>query len=292
MREAAYPLDIAADMLECQQKKIMTEWAKGNIQIVLDFGEEFSEYGEISAPATTDYFPEELLNPGQVEDFISTFLGKPSTFVEHIPGFHHDYSQSGFYYEGSTDGVGPPTKRVSEDGKPDTQQISARLCGYWAVPYEEFSRLHIQQSFKLKPHSHNPALSAVTLTCKRAPEKKLLRITKTDMQIMRELLAKQQSRRPTAPPSEPTAPEVHGNIERFALERERVLAAALYVAHHYKPEIGKSFKSHAQCIHNYSFLFWPDDKHRPEPERLAKILADAARRPEEWKILGGKAKEK
>ncbi|MGL4890550.1 MAG: hypothetical protein ACRC52_07065, partial [Aeromonas veronii] len=188
----------------------------------------------------------------------------------------------------------------SEVSTPDLMTVrDVLLFGYWVVPYGEFLRLHVQSRFTLKPLSSDPKESAVTATFTpgegsrriNAPDKKNLRITATEIKAMRELLAKQQKRQPPTPIESATT-EFHGNVERFALERERVLAAALYVAHHYKPEVGKTFKSHAQCIYDYRFLFWPDDKHTPEPERLAKILADATRRPEEWKILGGKSKAK
>ncbi|QXN83720.1 hypothetical protein JMJ85_00590 [Salmonella enterica subsp. diarizonae] len=39
MTETTYPLDVAAEMLECQQKKIITEWAKNTISVVMDFGD-------------------------------------------------------------------------------------------------------------------------------------------------------------------------------------------------------------------------------------------------------------
>ncbi|EOB9836428.1 hypothetical protein ACIZPR_002729 [Escherichia coli] len=86
MYENTYPIDTAASILGCTQKKILTEWAKGTIKIALDFGPEssinrqsYTDYdrwgypakpwniASISAPATNDYFPPELLQPEEGE---------------------------------------------------------------------------------------------------------------------------------------------------------------------------------------------------------------------------------
>ncbi|SPX20561.1 hypothetical protein [Escherichia coli] len=82
-------------------------------------------------------------------------------------------------------------------------------------------------------------------------------------------------------------------MERFALEREKVLAAALYVAYHFPKDVGKTLKSHAEAIEKHGYLFW-DGNPTPTPDagRIAKILSDARRLPNEWKILGGNAKAK
>ncbi|MGY4028370.1 hypothetical protein ACW5WQ_20895 [Aeromonas rivuli] len=306
MREAAYPLDIAAAILECQPKKIMTEWAKGTIKVVLDFGEKPSAAllhsgwgGYIYAPATTEYFPDELLTPefsGPREDDspLAAIVGHYENRLEKsIPAFQRDYSQSGFYFEGPSQWFNGIERLYDEAADAEFMQVNMRFYGYWAVPYEEFSRMHVQGKFKLKPYSPDPLSLAVTLTCNYPPEKKNLRITETEMQVMRELLGKRstKSQGQTATTTETTAQQEHKHVERFALGRERILAAALYVAHHYKPEIGKSFKSHAECIEKYGYLFWKDEA-APDHERITKVLSDATRRPEEWKILGGNANKK
>ncbi|HDO1316319.1 hypothetical protein [Aeromonas veronii] len=298
MYEKAYPLDIAAAMLECQPKKIMTEWAKGTIRIVLDFGDKPTYThtgirhevrspwrGRISAPATTNYFSGELINPP---------FSSNQELSEDIPEFYRDYSQSGFYFEGCYQGCYRGVERLHDEASTtDHLQIDAHVYGYWVVPYEEFSRLQVQKQFKLKPYPSDHTSSAVTLICGHAPSQKELRITETEMKVLEGLLVKRPVKRQAQDaPVEATAQGEHGNIERFALERERVLAAALYVARHYKTEIRDSLISHAECIYKYGFLFWKDGKKVPEPERLTKILSDAAKRPEEWRILGRKANKK
>lgn len=309
--EDSFSLEEAAEKLGCQQKKIMAEWANGNIKMVLDFGPEenvnpdlWDKYdrhyrdispwclADVSAPATEAFFPNELLTPLLTPSFLN-----PSCLEEDNPTFFQSYGQSGFYYSSENSKA---EKQPSKDGASDVMRaIGVLLFGYWVVSYREFLRLHIQSSFTLKPLTDDPNELTVAATFipgegsrrVNAPDKKNLRITATGIETMKGLIAKQNKRQQPLP-IEAATQEFHGNVERFAIERERVLAAALYVARHYKSEVGKTFKSHAQCIHDYRFLFWPDDKSTPEPERLAKILADAARRPEEWKILGGKQKEK
>ncbi|MFK3810824.1 hypothetical protein ACI1VO_29290, partial [Escherichia coli] len=87
MYENTYPIDTAASILGCTQKKILTEWAKGTIKIALDFGPEssinrqsYTDYDKwgypakpwniasISAPATNDYFPPCLVSTYDAAD--------------------------------------------------------------------------------------------------------------------------------------------------------------------------------------------------------------------------------
>lgn len=309
MYEKLYPLDTAAEMLGCQQKKIMAEWAKGTIQIVLDFGPEngiktdsYTDYdrwgypaspwnsADISAPATPDYFPDGLLNP--------EWLGSKEFGRKVLPTFYHEYSQSGFYFDETH-------SRKEERDTGNLWVINILLYGYWVVPYEEFSRLQVQDSFTLKACSRKPTLASVTAIFTphggsrriHAPEKKNLRITESNMNVMRKMLARRPGHQQaqTLPEEQPEQSKSHGGVERFALEREKILAAALYVAHHFPKEAGKTFKSHAECIDKHAYLFWkggPEGDTAPDPERVAKILSDATRTPGEWKILGGNAKSK
>ncbi|EBR8049216.1 hypothetical protein DRT60_00205 [Salmonella enterica subsp. enterica serovar Altona] len=309
MYEKLYPLDTAAEIMGCQQKKIMAEWAKGTIQVVLDFGpedgikpESYTDYdrwgypalpwnsADISAPATVEFFPDDLLN--------GEWLGSPEKGHEIFPTLYHEYSQSGFYFD----------ERYSEREERESSKLCVKnvlLYGYWAVPYEEFSRLQVQDSFTLKVCSRKTALTAVTAIFTprggsrriNAPEKKNLRITESDMAVMRKLLSGRPGHQQAQPPAEEPQEhaKTHGGVERFALEREKILAAALYIAHHFPKEKGKSFKSHAECISKHAYLFWkggPEGDTPPDPERIAKILSDATRTPDEWKILGGNAKSK
>lgn len=323
MYETAYPIDAAAEMLGCQQKKIMAEWAKGTISIVLDFGSEEKispeSYGgydqrgniirpwnaaDISAPATTEYFPDELLNPKRVKRLFHSPTariraiesGSEDAMYEYeIPTFFHEYAQSGFYF----DERHSRAKKTDDTG---VMQISdVLLYGLWGVPYSEFARVHVQDSFSLRTCSPDPALSAVVVTFTpgdgsrriNAPDKKNLRITESDMAVMRKLLANRPGHQQAQPMPEelPGQPKSHGGIERFALEREKILAAALYVAHHFPKEVGKSFKSHAEAIAKHGYIFWQNEP-APDAGRIAKMLSDAARPPSEWKILGGNAKSK
>ncbi len=300
--EDSFPLDAAAEMLGCQQKKIMTEWAKGNINVVLDFGSEenmdtdvWDEYGryhnriwpwniaDISAPATTDFFP-------------ADFFDKDVWLYGNT---YHAYGKSGFCH---CHGHSVIKYQAGEGGEPGVMTVQCVLLfGHWVIPYSEFIRLHVQSRFALKPHSSHSSMAAVTATFTpgegprriNAPDKKNLRITESGIAVLRKLLSK----RPAKPQeqadsaTETTAPQEHKHVERFALGRERILAAALYVANHYKSEIGKSFKSHAECIEKYGYLFWKDEA-APDHERITKVLSDATRRPEEWRILGGNANKK
>lgn len=312
MYETLYPLDTAAELLECQQKKILTEWAKGTINIVLDFGKPstlniscYEKYdsrsyssippwntANVTAPATKEYFPSVLLSP---EESILGGYSYESVF--------HEYLNSGFYFNDRYSGVEQIKGKLDNT---DIMQVSnVLLYGLWAVPYSEFSRIHVQESFTLRACSPKAAFSAITATFTpgngsrriNAPEKKNLRITESDMEVMRKLLAHRPGYQQIQPPTSEIAeqPKAHGGVERFALEREKILAAALYVAHHFTKETGKSFKSHAECIDKHSYLFWrggPEGDTAPDPERVAKILSDATRTPDEWKILGGNAKLK
>lgn len=314
MYEPTYPIDTAAEMLGCQQKKIMTEWAKGTIQIVLDFGAKDKvkpashedvdarynrltpwNIADISAPAKDDFFPTDLLNPKKEERPLFFFeADKGKELVTVFPSLYHEYSQSGFYFDHKH-------SRAVPDGAGVMLVYDVLLYGLWVVPYSEFSRVHVQDTFTLQACSPNAAFAAVAATFTpgigsrriNAPEKKNLRITESDMGVMRKMLAKRPGHQQaqTLPDEQPPQSKSHGGIERFALEREKILAAALYVAHHFPKEKGKTFKSHADCIDKRSYLFWKDEP-APDPERVAKILSDATRIPDEWKILGGNAKSK
>lgn len=319
MYETTYPIDTAAEMLGCQQKKIMTEWAKGTIHIVLDFGPQEKikptsyedidtryrritpwNIADISAPATVEYFPNELLNPRKEDRLISLLTRDSGTeSVTVFPSLYHEYSQSGFYFDIRHSKVRRP------DGTDVIQVFDVLLYGLWVVPYSEFSRIHVQDSFTLQAYSLKAAFAAVSATFTpgsgsrriNAPEKKNLRVTESGMDVMRKLLARRPGHQQTQPlPDElPEQSKSHGGVERFALEREKILAAALYVAHHFPKETGKTFKSHAECIDRHAYLFWkggPEGDTAPDPERVAKILSDATRTPEEWKISGGNAKQK
>lgn len=288
MRETTYPVDIAAVMLGCQQKKIIAEWARGTFRMVLDLGAKPISDPErggdifgwhdgiyVIAPATTEYLPQWLI------DF------KDESEIHR----HHDYPQAGFYFSSQYSGTSCPDHL---DGMKSV--LDVLLYGYWSVTYEEFSRLHVQDGITLHPYSPNQALDAISAIIDdrgQWPDKKELRVTKTDLELLGKLLTKHPTRHQEQvhPLSETTAPQEHKNTERFALGRERILAAALYVAHHYKSEIGKTFKSHADCIDKYGYLFWKDEPV-PDHERITKVLSDATRRPEEWKILGGRAKKR
>ncbi|EAA8417607.1 hypothetical protein Q1E02_004850 [Salmonella enterica] len=316
MYENTYSIDTAAEMLGCQQKKIMTEWAKGTIRIVLDFGprervrpasyeDVDARYNrivpwniaDISAPATEEYFPTELLNPKKEERPIALFsMDSGTELVTILSTLYHEYSQSGFYFDRKH-------SRLAKHDDAGVMQISdILLYGLWAVPYSEFARLHVQESFTLRPCSPKAALTTVAATFTpgsgsrriNAPDKKNLRITESDMAVMRKLLASRPGHQKAQPMPEelPEQPKSHGGIERFALEREKILAAALYVAHHFPKEVGKSFKSHAEAIEKHSYLFWNGKPPAPDAGKIAKILSDATRVPKEWKILGGNAKSK
>lgn len=304
MYETAYPIDTAAEMLGCQQKKIMTEWAKGTINIVLDFGSpdalnhgRFEKYdsrsyspvtpwnaASITAPATAEYFPDGILS------FDDKYLHE---------SIFHEYYNSGFYFDNRYSKA--ELLEEKQDCADVMQASNVLLYGLWSVPYGEFARVHVQESFTLRPCSPKAALTTVAATFTpgggsrriNAPDKKNLRITESDMAVMRKLLANRPGHQQAQPVPEalPEQPKSHGGIERFALEREKVLAAALYIAHHFPKETGKTFKAHAEAIEKHAYLFWKDEP-APDAGRIAKILSDATRVPEEWKILGGNAKSK
>ncbi|ECW2473944.1 TPA: hypothetical protein H1884_004663 [Salmonella enterica] len=308
MYETTYHIDTAAEILECQQKKILTEWAKGTINLVLDFGSPdklsrdcYEKYdsrsyssippwnaASITAPATKTFFPEKILSPQKTE-FDDGY------YYENI---FHEYLNSGFYFNKH---YSKTEKLKDEHDNIDIMHVyNVLLYGLWVVPYSEFSRIHVQESFTLRVCSHKSALSILAATFApgdgsrriNAPDKKNLRIIASDIEKMRELLSGRANKQMLSPTSIAVEQQKqHGGIERFALEREKILAAALYVAHHYPKEIGKSFKSHAEAIEKHSYIFW---KNEPAPDagRIAKMISDAARPPEEWKILGGNAKAK
>lgn len=305
MYENTYPIDTAASILGCTQKKILTEWAKGTIKIALDFGPEssinrqsYTDYDKwgypakqwniasISAPATNDYFPPELLQPSK--------LFHDDDEPESI---YHQYSQSGFFFDSDYSAA------QVHDGK--LMVVSnVLLYGLWTVPYAEFSRVHIQDTFTLNPYTNNPSLSKVTATFTprggsrriNTPEKKNLRITDSEMTVMKKILAQRPGHQRTEQPTDDRNQEkqdTHGGVERFALEREKVLAAALYVAYHFPKDVGKTLKSHAEAIEKHGYLFWDGNPTlTPDAGRIAKMLSDARRLPNEWKILGGNAKAK
>lgn len=318
MYENTYPIDTAASILGCTQKKILTEWAKGTIKIALDFGPEssinrqsYTDYDKwghpvkpwnianISAPATNDYFPPELLQPEEEKEFrFFPSDNEPKSILIWKDVYHqYSHSQSGFYFDSKHSEV------QGHDGK--LMVVSGVLLyGLWAVPYAEFSRVHIQDTFTLKPYTSNPSLSKITVTFKpsgdsrriNAPEKKNLRITDSEMMVMQKILAQRPGHQRTEQPTDDRNQkkhDIHGGVERFALEREKVLAAALYVAYHFPKDVGKTLKSHAEAIEKHGYLFW-DGNSTPTPDagRIAKILSDTRRLPNEWKILGGNAKAK
>lgn len=310
MNEATYQLDIAAEMLGCQQKKILTEWAKDTISVVIDLGDE--------TEGNTANLSVDLSNQPRRDEFFNRFPGEsfnPFQLLAENRRLTRDerkrndelmdesqrellcwYGQSGFNI--------PHRMRDEATNKnnKDRNIIKTRayIFGLWRVSYTDYSRQQVQRSFTLTPYPKNASSENLTATFE-APSnsntptlaKKNLRLTESSVAIMRQLLANRPGRQQARPAQEelPEQPKSHGGIERFALERERILAAALYVAHHFPKEAGKTFKSHAGCIDKHSYLFWKDEP-APDPERVAKILSDATRTPDEWKILGGNAKPK
>lgn len=116
------------------------------------------------------------------------------------------------------------------------------------------------------------------------------------MTVMKKILAQRPGHQRTEQPTDDRNQEkqdTHGGVERFALEREKVLAAALYVAYHFPKDVGKTLKSHAEAIEKHGYLFWDGNPTlTPDAGRIAKMLSDARRLPNEWKILGGNAKAK
>ncbi|HGG5991461.1 TPA: hypothetical protein ACJG4C_000279 [Salmonella enterica subsp. diarizonae serovar 61:r:z53] len=306
MTETTYPLDVAAEMLECQQKKIFTEWAKNTISIVIDFGEgERNILARMSIDAKTQPDKNEFFNSVSINDLAYTYIyGKLTEeqkqrngriFDENARDVFRQYGYSRFKID-SRDREHAEIKN-SKSGS-ETIEIEAIIFGLWKVNYNDFSRQQVQDYFTLTPYPNGVISGEIKATLKsNCAEpfklvKKNLRITASDMEKMRKLLSVRANKQ-IPPPASIAAEQQkqHGGVERFALEREKILAAALYVAHHHPKEIGKSFKSHAEAVEKHSYIFW---KNEPAPDagRIAKMISDAARPPEEWKILGGNAKAK
>lgn len=315
MAEKTYSLDVAAEILECQQKKLLTEWAKNTINIVMDFGDEIDgPIAHFFINTNTQPSSNEFLNsfPDEFPSYIP-YINKPIPLdikkrneeieAEQRRELLRQYGQSGFSIPHFLRRRAKVNHSEAAKGQ-DVIETDACIFGLWRVSYNDFSRQQVQKNFILTPYpsgdisdeikayftpSHHNAIYALT--------KKNLRVTESDMSVMRNILIKRPNHRPVQQPVNITTKqlETHGGIERFALQREKILAAALYVAHHFPKEIGKSFKSHAECIDKHSYLFWkggPEGDTAPDPERVAKILSDATRTPNEWKILGGNAKQK
>ncbi|ECI0425734.1 hypothetical protein AH312_01800 [Salmonella enterica subsp. enterica] len=303
MNETTYQLDIAAEMLGCQQKKILTEWAKGTIQIVLNFGDRTTqERAKLSIDSSTQ--------PNS-KDFFSRFPGERPLFAYGValqPNIQRRNSeieaemsrellrhcgQSGFNILNNQ-------RENSKMSEGEVIETEAYIFGLWCVSYSDYSRQQVQSNFTLTPYPDGAEQSGVTATYTPGYDKdytlakKNLRITESGVSIMRKLLANRPSPQLTQSMSEVSMEQLksHGGIERFALEREKILAAALYVAHHFPKEVGKSFKSHAEAIEKHSYLFWNGKPPAPDAGKIAKILSDATRVPKEWKILGGNAKSK
>ncbi|HFW3713947.1 TPA: hypothetical protein ACIBKF_003191 [Salmonella enterica subsp. enterica serovar 6,7:y:-] len=288
MYETIYHVDIAAELIGCQQKKIITEWAKGTIDLIIDFGSPEGCYRDreaynatITAPVTKEYF---------TVDFYDC---KP-----------HDYGYCGIYP------LELLQNEIEEKAHKNAELITLHTClyGFWILPYSEFARANIQRSVTLKPYPPSKKYSdmVITFTPKHRAyklDKKILRITSRHMDKLHEILSEKNNKTEdstltnekieiTQPVNDTTEQQKqHGGIERFALEREKVLAAALYVIHHYPKEVGKSFKSHAEAIENHGYKFWPYGE-MPDTHRIAKMLSDATREPKDWKILGGRIKIK
>ncbi|EJX9872802.1 hypothetical protein OE444_004982 [Salmonella enterica] len=306
MTETTYPLDVAAEMLGCQQKKIITEWAKNTISVVMDFGDK--------ARSTTAHMLIDTDTQPDQNEFFNRFSRyeliyysrdstpeqkkrKVETEKESERLLLRKYGCSEFeinFYQREK------TEVKSHDADPDKKviEIDADIFGLWQLNYSEFSRQQVQDCLTLTPYPEGAISGEIKAILKYGysdtfrPVKKNLRLTTSDIEKMRTLLSGRVNKQ-MPPPASITVEQQkqHGGIERFALEREKILAAALYVAHHYPKEIGKSFKSHAEAIEKHSYIFW---KNEPAPDagRMAKMISDAARPPEEWKILGGNAKAK
>ncbi|EPA6640958.1 hypothetical protein ACQ4ZB_004641 [Serratia marcescens] len=309
MTEITYSLDVAAEILGCQQKKLLTEWAKNTISMVMDFGDD-------TRGPLAHFFIDASTQPDRNE-FISRFPGEsPTSFFlrpldaqqikrdEEITDDQNrellrQYGCSGF-------NIPHHLRDNAEIHLPDTGnkqciiETDALIFGLWRVSYNDFNRQQVQGHFTITPYPVNIISGEIKATFtpshhgdKHGLTKKNIRITEHDMDTMRKLLSHRPGNQQAQPPAEESQvhAKTHGGIERFALEREKILAAALYVAHHFPREAGKTFKSHASCIDKHSYLFWKDEP-APDPERVAKILSDATRTPDEWKILGGNAKSK
>lgn len=304
MNEATYQLDIAAEMLGCQQKKILSEWAKGTIQIVLNFGDKTRwERAKLFIDSSTQPNSEDFFChfPGQRPQFSFDSVPLPPKVQQQNNEIEAEmrrellrqYGQSGF-------NIPHNQRENAEMQEGGTIETEAYIFGLWCVSYNDYSRQQVQSSFTLTPYPVSAAPDGINVTytpssydkdCTLA--KKNLRITESDMAVMRKLLANRPGHQQaqSMPEELPKQPKSHGGIERFALEREKILAAALYVAHHFPKEVGKSFKSHAEAIAKHGYIFWQNEP-TPDSGRIAKMLSDAARPPSEWKILGGNAKSK
>lgn len=305
MTETTYPLDVAAEMLGCQQKKIITEWAKNTISVVMDLGDNKGPIARISIDAKTQPDSKEFFNSFSLSE-MRIGLFKPLTPEQEKINKLIDEEQNRLLLRH----YGCSVFKIHNNFRDDTKinlkenreliETKAVISGLWIVNYNDFIRQHVQNHFTLTPYPAGVVSGEIKAELESdyyheqfRLTKKNLRITTSDMMIMRGILAGRHNKKTKTLPANEIAEQQkqHGGIERFALEREKILAAALYVAHHYPKEIGKSFKSHAEAIEKHSYIFW---KNEPAPDagRIAKMISDAARPPEEWKILGGNAKAK
>ncbi|SPX20560.1 hypothetical protein [Escherichia coli] len=168
----------------------------------------------ISAPATNDYFPPELLQPEEGEKLKLFPNDNEPESILIWKNVYHQYSQSGFYFDSNH------SDAQVHDGK--LMVVSdVLLYGLWTVPYAEFSRVHAQDTFTLKPYTNNPSLSKVTATFTprggsrriNAPEKKNLRITDSEMMVMQKILAQRPGHQRTEQPTDDRNQEkqdIHG----------------------------------------------------------------------------------
>ncbi|WP_156293252.1 hypothetical protein [Serratia oryzae] len=293
-----YDLITAAEILECQQKKILSEWAKGVISVVMDFGDAPGHQrptaiysARMFIDATTEADSAEFFNRFTRDDSRDAYFKGNEAREREI---NNELSQMIVRQYGysifTVSGHQRQSSSINADslGR-DVIETTADVFGLWKVSYSDFSRQSVQEYFTLTP-AYSDQLGVTALFTpsphdkSHALNKKNLRIAEPDMETMRDILSGRYGKQKIT-----ATPAPHGGIERWALEREKILAAALYVLHHYPDEVGKSFRSHADCIDRYSWIFW-DNKPAPDPERVAKILSDATRPPDEWGILGGNAK--
>lgn len=313
MTESTYSLDVAAEILGCQQKKLLTEWAKNTISIVMDFGDDTNGpkahllIDTKTQPDSNEFlsrFPGERIIPSFFND-LPPHLNKRNEEIEteRRRELLRQHGQSGFSVPSYLRDEAKIHDANSE-AEHDIIETDAHIFGLWRVSYNDFSRQQVQGHFTLTPYPAGvvsgeikASLTPSSYDDKHKLTKKNLRITESDMDVMHKLLSRRPGHQQAQPPAEEPQEhaKTHGGVERFALEREKILAAALYIAHHFPKEKGKSFKSHAECISKHAYLFWkggPEGDTPPDPERIAKILSDATRTPDEWKILGGNAKSK
>ncbi|ECA2260560.1 hypothetical protein EJJ45_20800 [Salmonella enterica subsp. enterica serovar Stanley] len=307
MTETTYPLDVAAEMLECQQKKIITEWAKNTISVVMDFGDKpRGARAKMLIDADTQSDMREFFNRYSRYERSFSFLEEltpeqkkrnADIDAEEQRVLLREYGYSGFEIGWS---YRENTKSKTHDSDPEKLiiAIDADIFGLWKLNYSDFSRQQVQNCLTLTPYPEGVISGEIKAIIEYGydnaykPVKKNLRLTTRDIEIMRTLLSRRTNKQMPPPPSVAIEQQKqHGGVERFALEREKILAAALYVAHHYPKEIGKSFKSHAEAVEKHSYIFWKSEP-APDTGRIAKMISDAARPPEEWKILGGNAKTK